>query len=67
MNTIKIFDFCTRNPSRLDELVKIRISDGFVKSPRSRVADRDSELERANRKSITIFSVDIRRMSKPKE
>ncbi|MDX2452407.1 hypothetical protein [Desulfosarcina sp.] len=43
----------------LDELVKSRISDGFVKSPRSRLAGRDSELERANNKSIAIHSANI--------
>ncbi len=42
-----------------DELVKSRISDGFVKSPRSRLAARESELRRANGKSTKILTANI--------
>ena len=52
---------------KVDKFAKRRISDGFEKRSRSRPAGRDSELERANRKSITNFSADIRRMSNPEE
>ena len=45
--------------SKADELVKSRISDGFVKSPRSRLAGRESELKRANVKPIKILTANI--------
>ena len=44
---------------KFDELVKNRISDGFVKNPRSRLAGRGSELERANSKLILILTANI--------
>ena len=44
---------------KIDELAKSRISDGFVKNPRSRLAGRGSELERANSKLILILTANI--------
>ena len=43
----------------IDEPVKNCILDGYVKIPRSRFAGRGSELERANRKLIFIFTANI--------
>ena len=44
---------------KIVELAKSRISDGFVKNPRSRLASRGSELERANSKLILILTANI--------
>ena len=44
---------------KIDEHVKSRISDGFVKSARSRLAGRESELRRANGKSIKIITANL--------
>jgi hypothetical protein len=38
---------------------KKRMSDGSVKSPKSRLAGRDSELVRANSKSIFLLTANI--------
>ena len=45
--------------TKIDELVKSRISDGFVKTPRSRLAGRESEPKRANCQSIKILTANL--------
>ena len=59
IHRIRGASFLRRHDLRFDERVKSRIPDGFVKSPRSRLAGRESEFRRANGKSIKILTANI--------